>query len=128
MPLVEGRYPLDRNVKIAHGSEFAIQPLQFVSDLVADGVRTIGEKNRIAVRKCVSATRIWCSAAGSPFLVPSSWAQSVCKWRRATIRKAVSHAIAAFSLGAGGRRCRGCGRCARAAVFPADFGDGGMVA
>ncbi len=57
--LVQPLDPVDRDVEIAHRAEFAVQPFQFIPDLVADRVFDHRrEKNRMAVRRCVSAIRI----------------------------------------------------------------------
>jgi len=61
--------PLDRAVQIPHCAKVGGQPLQFTPDPGGLGSTNIGEKNDIAVRRRVSATRIWCSATPSPLHV-----------------------------------------------------------
>src|SRR5262249_3792090 len=72
---------------------------------------TIGEKKRMAVRKCVNAIRIWCSASGSPRHVPSCCASTASKWRRAMVPDAVSQAMPGLRRpGRALRRTAGLGR------------------
>lgn len=77
---------------------------------------TIGEKNDRAVRRRVSAMRVWCSAPDHHWRSPHDLRlrQQWC----ATTRNAVSHAISAFN--------RGCG-CIRQTALLRDFGDGSIA-